>query len=149
MANKDNKCASLSFARLQSDHFDTIFNLQAAFQKRLGTDFNSMTCQERADFCMKNSHAFHDEVSEMMDALGGINDGIGSAVWKWWKWNNQKNISFNDLSDDDLLELKFEVVDMFHFFINFALACGMTGSELFSMYLAKNRENHNRQNKGY
>ena len=58
-------------------------------------------------------------------------------------------MNIDSLSEGDLMELKYEVVDMFHFAINFAVSIGMTGSEFFSMYLSKNQENHKRQQNGY
>lgn len=151
MANKDNKLSGLEIPRLMSQHFDEIFKIQNNLQKRMKCDFESMSLKQIVEFNFKNNHAFQDEVCEMMDALGGINDGVGNAGWKWWKKDYISNDSkaLSELSDSDLLELKFEVVDMFHFFINTALSVGMTGSELFSMYLSKNKENIKRQENGY
>jgi hypothetical protein len=87
----------------------------------------------------------------MFDALGGINDGIGNAAWKFWKslHCDSEVLTIEDLSDKDLLELKFEIVDAFHFMINFAISIGMTGSEVYSLYKIKNKENFERQENNY
>lgn len=151
MGNKDNSCKDVKSDFQISEDFDKIFEMQKKLQTRLGYDFDNMSLEKITSFWLFNSHAFSDEVSEMFDALGGINDGIGNAVWKKWKKKNTEtgNMVISDLSDNDLIELKFEIVDAFHFFINFGISIGMSGSELFSMYIAKNAENHKRQDEGY
>ncbi len=151
MANTDNECAHLEIGNLTSKDFDDVVNIQSKLQEKIGTDFSKMKLYEIAVFWMSNAHAENDEFGEMIDALGGINDGIGNGVWKWWKQDNKKakNMTINDLSEKDLLELKFEIVDKFHFFLNYMVSIGMTGSELFNMYMSKNSENFNRQENGY
>lgn len=151
MANKDNKVAKLELQMFESQDFNKVFEIQKELQLRLGTNFDDMTLKEITDFFFKNSHAMQDEVSEMFDAVGGIENGIGSAAWKWWKKDHDKahSMTLNDLYEDDLLELKYEAIDMLHFAFNYCLALKMTGSEVFSMYLAKNKENFDRQDRGY
>lgn len=152
MANVDNKCSDLFVRNLTSKDFDFIFLLQKKAQEQsYGFDFSKMTLKEIADFWFANKHALDDELSEMFDALGGINDGIGNAAWKYWKKDHEeaKAMTIKDLSENDLKELKFEVVDAFHFLINFAVSINMTGSELYDMYISKNRENIRRQENNY
>ena len=104
-----------------------------------------------ADFWMVNKHALSDELNEMFDALGGINDGIGNAGWKYWKQDNAKaaNMKIEDLSEADKLELFYEWIDGLHFYMNFAIAIGMTSKDVVNLYMAKNAENHDRQERGY
>lgn len=151
MANTDNKCSGLEIHKLQSPHFDTIFSMQKSLQEKLGYDFESMSLKEISEFWFFNKHAMDDEISEMFDALGGIDDGIGNAVWKKWKSKNAEgaDMKISSLSQSDKKELFFEVVDMFHFAINFAVSIGMTGSDFFSMYKSKNEENIRRSDSGY
>ena len=84
------------------------------------------------------------------DALGGISNG-GSAIWKRWKKDYPKyaEMKFSDLSEDDQLECKFEIIDMLHFFMNYAASIGMTPQEMYNMYMSKNEENRARQKRGY
>jgi hypothetical protein len=98
-----------------------------------------------------NTHALVDEIHEATDALGGIKDGSGNAVWKYWKKDYSKydDLKFNDLSNNDQLECKFEIVDMLHFFMNYAISIGMTPQEMFNMFMTKNKENRDRQARGY
>lgn len=152
MGNSDNYCSNLEVKDYQSKDFDFIFNMQKTLQeKNYKYDFNEMTLYEIAQFYFMNKHAIEDEMSEMFNALGGIKDGIGNAVWKPWKAANAKTklMTIKDLSENDLKELKMEIVDIFHFFMNFGISIGMTGSELYNMYIAKNKENWDRQNKRY
>lgn len=66
-------------------------------------------------------------------------------VLNWTRWKHWKRY---DESVDEL-ELKYELVDMLHFLLSLMLVWGMTAEECFSMYVAKNRENHSRQMEGY
>tara|TARA_R100000951_G_scaffold52643_1_gene44296 strand:+ start:2693 stop:3157 length:465 start_codon:yes stop_codon:yes gene_type:complete len=154
MANSDNTCADLKV----KDHFnetkDTlglIVEKQKELQKRLGFNFEGLSIKEIADFWMVNKHAMSDELNEMFDALGGINDGIGSAGWKYWKSSNSKakDLKISDLSESDRLELYYEWIDGLHFYLNFAISIGLTSKDMVNLYMAKNEHNHERQENGY
>ena len=92
-----------------------------------------------------------DEMNEVKDALGGIKDGPSNAIWKRWKkdYNKFNDIKFTDLSESDQIECKFEIIDMLHFFMNYAASIGMTPAEMYNMYMSKNEENRARQRRGY
>jgi hypothetical protein len=174
MANTDNSCSNLeikdtwteaihtpkifqdpsdkSSMRIGSDTLGDILNLQAETQKNVyGYDFENMNLREIMNFWHMNTHAMIDEIHEATDALGGIKDGSGNAIWKRWKKNyhtfNDKK--FSDLSIEDQLECKFEIVDMLHFFMNYAASIGMTSQEMYNLYMSKNLENRERQKNGY
>lgn len=152
MANIDNKCSKLKVNNSNSKDLDFIFNLQKETQENnYGYNFDNMTLKNICDFWLMNKHALTDELHEMFDALGGIDDGIGNAVWKPWKKDHlqAKKMTIKNLSKNDLKELKFEIVDAFHFLINFAVSINMTGSDLYNMFISKNKENINRQNNNY
>lgn len=154
MANTDNSCAQLEINDLYSNSQDTlgdILKLQADTQKNVyGYDFENMSLRDVMNFWHMNTHAIIDEIHEATDALGGIKDGSGNAVWKRWKKDFSKydNIKFSDLTESDQLECKFEIVDMLHFFMNYAASIGMTEKEMYNMYMSKNEENRNRQKSG-
>lgn len=154
MANTANTCSGLNIVMENAKEFDEILNMQAALQERVQPGFYNPneSIASIARFMLANKHALEDEMGETLDALGGIHDGLGSASWKWWKKANREEMeqmNINDLSDRDKIELKMEIVDQFHFFMNQMIKVGMTGSELYSMYKSKNAENFNRQNNGY
>jgi hypothetical protein len=159
MANIDNSCAKLEIKDLWSDHVklgkDTlgdILNLQSTTQKDVyGYDFKNMQLRELMSFWHMNNHAMIDEIHEATDALGGIKDGGGNAIWKKWKkaYESYSDKKFSDLSEEDQLECKFEIVDMLHFFMNYAVSIGMTSQEMYNMYMSKNEENRARQKNNY
>ncbi len=154
MANSDNKCADLEVKDHHIDSSDSlglIYNKQIELQKKLGFDFKDWNLKQISDFWLANKHAMSDELNEMFDALGGINEGIGSAAWKYWKKDNikAKSMKISDLSESDRLELFYEWIDGLHFYMNFAISIGMTSKDIVNLYIAKNEENHNRQKRGY
>ena len=161
MANTDNSCSNLEIEDIwsnrikepaQIDTLGDVLNLQAETQKNVyGYDFENMSLRQVMDFWAMNTHALIDEVHEATDALGGIKDGDGSAIWKRWKkaYPKYADMKFSDLSESDQLECKFEIVDMLHFFMNYAASIGMTSQEMYNMYMSKNKENRERQKRGY
>ena len=155
MANTDNSCKDLNIDDLYSKSRDTlgdIMRVQRDTQEgTYGFDFGNMSLKELMEFWHVNNHAMIDEMHEATDALGGIQDSSGNAIWKYWKKHHSKYqyMKFEDLSISDQLECKFEIVDMLHFFLNYAISVGMTPPELYNMYMAKNKENRNRQATGY
>lgn len=155
MANIDNECADLLIQNLYQESRDTlgdILNLQAETQKNVyGYDFDNMTLRDIMNFWHMNNHAIIDEIHEATDALGGIKDGNGNAIWKKWKGahSSYDDLKFSDLSENDKLECKFEIVDMLHFFMNYAASIGMTPEEMYNMYMSKNEENRRRQANNY
>lgn len=155
MANTDNSCAQLQIEDLYSKSTDTlgdILNLQADTQKNIyHWDFENMSLRDLMTFWHMNNHALIDELHEATDALGGVKDGDGSAIWKRWKkaFSKYENMKFSDLSESDQIECKFEIIDILHFFMNMAVSIGMTPKEMYNMYMSKNVENRNRQQNGY
>lgn len=155
MANFDNQCSDLLVKDLYSKSKDTlgdIMSLQKDTQNNVyGWNFENMTLREIMNFWHVNTHSLIDEIHEATDSLGGVKDGSGNAIWKYWKKDFSKyaNMKFSDLSPADQLECKFEIVDMLHFFMNYAISIGMTPQELYNMYMSKNKHNRDRQKNGY
>ncbi len=100
MANTENACAKLEIENLweqktritlleSKEPIDTlgdILNLQSDTQQNVyGYDFKNMSLRELMNFWHMNNHAIIDEIHEATDALGGISDGDGNAIWKQWK----------------------------------------------------------------
>lgn len=159
MANTDNSCSSLEIrdywserTQVTEDTLGQIMEIQADTQQKVyGYNFKDMTLRELMTFWHMNNHAMIDEIHEATDALGGIKDGDGNAIWKRWKKAHEtfSDKKFSDLSADDQLEAKFEIIDMLHFFLNYAISVGMTPQEMYNMYMSKNEENRERQKRGY
>lgn len=155
MANIDNQCKDLEvleFYEQSSTHLEDIMKHQKEMQeKTYNISFDDMTISEIKDFWLVNMHSLKDELHEMMDALGGIKDGSGNAVWKYWKKDHSKykDMKISDLSEGDKKELYMEWVDGLHFFINFAASIGLDAKTAYDYYFAKAEENKRRQRDNY
>lgn len=159
MANVDNSCAHLEVEDVFTESPNTLadlYNLQKDIQENVyGYNFEELRnkpLNEFRQFFDWNYHAIQDELRETFDALGGIKDGIGNGVWKPWKKSYHEeapNMTFNDLSDTDKKELQMELIDIQHFLFNMMLASGLDPKDLMNMYFAKNKENRERQKRGY
>jgi len=155
MANADNTCSQLVIEDTHQNSKDTlgdIYELQADTQRNVyGYKFEEMSLRDIMNFWHMNNHSLIDEIHEATDALGGIKDGGGNAIWKKWKkrYDEYGDIKFSDLSETDQIECKFEIVDILHFFLNMGISIGMTHKEMYNMYMAKNKENRERQKRNY
>ena len=154
MANFDNQCSDLPIDDLYSNSKDTlgdIMSLQKDTQENIyGWHFEHMSLRDIMNFWHVNTHSLTDEIHEATDALGGITNG-GNAIWKYWKKDNAKaaDMKISDLSESDKLELYYEWIDGLHFFMNFGISMGMTSEDIVNLYMAKQKENHDRQDRGY
>jgi|694.fasta_scaffold21454_15 hypothetical protein len=159
MANVDNSCAHLEVEDVFTESQNTLadlYNLQKDIQENVyGYNFEELRekpLNEFRQFFDWNYHAIQDELRETFDALGGIKNGIGNGVWKPWKKSYHEKaplMTFNSLTEDDKKELQMELIDIQHFVFNMMLASGLTPADLMNMYFAKNKENRERQKRGY
>lgn len=94
-----------------------------------------------------------DEYRELIDALPGMsmNEKDRSAIWKKWKskYSEIREHKLSELSEDDMLELKFEFVDIMHFILNIMISLKLSPKEVFALYFAKNAENFRRYKNNY
>lgn len=158
MSQQPAVCSNLEIEDLytkSTNSLNDLFMLQKDIQENVyGYNFNELREGSMTDFTkfiFWNVQAQHSEIQEGLDALGGIKDGIGSGAWKPWKKTNKllPEMKFNEMSNPDKIELKMEYIDELHFLFNKMHAVGMTTEELFNMYFAKNKENRDRQQRGY
>ncbi len=105
------------------DRLKVIFELQ----KSLDTDIAERRKLEFTpeQWIQKDVLAMISELSELLDEVN----------FKWWK--NPKPI------DDEALQ--GELVDILHFFISMCIRAGMDADKLYEGYIAKNKENFDRQ----
>ena len=155
MANIDNQCKDLEvkdFYDESTTNLADIMEHQKEMQEQTyGFNFEDMSLRDVMNFWHTNTHAVIDEIHEMTDALGGIKDGSGNAIWKYWKtdFSKYENMKVSDLSEDDKKELYMEWVDILHFFINYAASIGLDARTAYNYYFAKAEENKARQKRGY
>ena len=113
---------------------------------------NQGTCGGLLDFLRLQDDFIADELRELYTSLGGASNGKdASAIWKPWKATHEDRrlTYFTELSEADQLEVKFEMIDAFHFIMNKFIALGMDAEEIFKLYFLKNAENFKRQERGY
>jgi len=109
---------------------EEIFGAQAGLQARLGHRFSHMSIEERIDYINLNVLAATDELHE----------ALNETTWKPWTAGERK------IHRDEYVG---ELVDVFHFIVNLALAVECSPHELWVRYLEKNFRNHARQDAGY
>lgn len=112
-------------------------NLQDAFEMQLNSQvergFNfPMTGEARAAYIKTQTLHCIDELCEMLHEVKG---------YKEWKRYDYTDEVTNAIADVKATE---ELVDAFHFFMNIALALGMTADDLLSGYAAKQQINEER-----
>ena len=141
--------------------FEVMLNLQKSLQEKLYQKYpgrspnvnNLETIGNKYDFLRDQKEAFDDEYRELIDALPGMNkpDKERSALWKKWKADhvNMGNVVFNDLTFDEQVEAKMEMIDMFHFVLNMFIGMDMSAEDVFIYYYLKNAENFERQERDY
>ena len=142
------------------DPLEYMLNAQNSLQVHLSETVEGNKCPndlskigEIYDWLRDNKIALDDEFREVVDALPGMNlpEKERSALWKKWKANHlklrEKDIS--ELEANELKELKFELIGMWHFFMNMMLGLRISSKELFTYYYYKNLENIRRYNSKY
>lgn len=116
---------------------ELIMQKQRELQERLGFNFSDMTPQQCAEYMRDNRGYLEDEVAEALYEM---------PFYKSWK-------DYSNMSEGEMLaawqRVRMELVDSLHFFVNLLLCAGFSADELFDMYMAKNKENHRRQDTGY
>ena len=142
------------------DPFQVMMDMQGSLQKRLSNDkpyianpYDLSTAGEVLDWLRLNKECIDDEYGELKVSLGEMSrgDADASAVWKPWKSRNQearaKKVS--EMSSEDQLEIKFEMIDIMHFILSMCIGLGLDAKEIFELYYLKNAENFARQDNGY
>lgn len=112
-------------------------NLQDAFEMQLNSQvergFNfPMTGEARATYIKTQTLHCIDELCEMLHEVKG---------YKEWKRYDYADEDTNTIADMKATE---ELVDAFHFFMNIALALGITADNLLSGYATKQQINEER-----
>lgn len=146
------------YAASPTQHMLTMQNdLQKVYTAKHGrcpTPDEIVTKGQLIDFLKDQKEAFDDEFRELIEAIHGMSRPaeMRSVGWKKWKGKydelRAEGVDEN-LTDDDIVERNFEFVDMHHFYMNMQLALKLSEEDVFVGYLMKNKENHDRQVKGY
>lgn len=142
--NPQNKCAHLFDQDLNYDiTIDQMLDLQKNLQKFLAKkgkaiDHDSATFKEKVDDISRQWRNMNLEMAELLERL----------PFKEWKTYGEDELNGN-LSDETRLEIMFEAIDVLHFLFNIFLCLDIDGKTLRKLYVTKNKENLDRQNRGY
>jgi hypothetical protein len=137
---------------------DTQLRLQQELAKRLPQNGNVdpstlKTCGELVDYTREQFDSIIDESRELLTSFGGMSTSEKSAtsVWKKWKSDNQSKraVVFNEMGQDDKLEVYMEYIDILHFVFNIGNSLGLSADDILELYLLKNAENLNRYQNSY
>ncbi|EMS9118442.1 dCTP pyrophosphatase [Escherichia coli] len=143
------------------DPLQVMLDMQKSLQVRLANDKPEhnkhpdelATAGDVVDWLRNQKDYIDDEFRELLTSLGGMSNGekAASSVWKPWKVQHAefRNRRIDELSPEDQLEIKFEMIDILHFVLNMFHGLGLTAEEIFKLYYLKNAENFARQDRGY
>lgn len=113
---------------------DEMFQKQKELQERLGFNFENMNEVERTGYMKENIWYVITELDEAFREM---------PYGKPWKLYTNFD---RDLHQKNLKE---ELIDAFHFFINILIAAGLSTDEVYEIYCYKNKINHKRQDENY
>lgn len=105
---------------------DTVFKRQKKFIKKF-FNVDNLSDLEKTKWTKEFVLCIQQELAELIEEL----------PWKHWK----------DYSDFkiDVLNLQYELVDVFHFFVDLCLIWDIDSKKLLQMYDSKSRHNFDRQ----
>lgn len=157
------EAADQEYQRITSAHGDplqTMLDMQKSLQVRLAENRDYCyhpdklaTAGDVVGWMREQKDCIDDEFRELLTSLGEMSRGDkdASAVWKNWKARYQEAQAkpIAEMSLEDQLEIKFELIDIMHFVFNMAIGLNMSAEEMFKLYYLKNAENFARQDRGY
>jgi dimeric dUTPase (all-alpha-NTP-PPase superfamily) len=111
------------------DKLESIFELQAALNKKIGLQLDGLTDEEKKTWILNYARALSQEVAELTD----------SVPWKWWA-RYQKF---------DAQNVNVELIDLLHFLVSAFQVMGLSAEDVYRIYSQKCQINTARQEKGY
>jgi hypothetical protein len=141
--NPENKCSHLLNEEAQLPSIEEMFNMQLNLQKFLSARgksicYETASFKERVDAITTQWRNITLEFAELLERL----------PFKEWKNYSPEQLE-NFLNEEEKLEVLFEYIDMWHFFMNIGLLLKIDGETFKKLYYLKNKENFDRQNRGY
>lgn len=106
------------------DKLDMIFELQEKFDQDVIKNRQLENIQPE-EWIQKQTLAVMSELAELLNEVN----------FKWWK--NPKEVNEKNVKE--------ELIDILHFFVGMCNRIGMSSTELFKIYIEKNKENFKRQ----
>lgn len=137
------------------DPFQSILDSQRGFQMLVDSTYHSEMLSEPnnklVEYLKYQNFHLNIEFNEVLESLVGASCEDSSSILKKWKKNyltvNSQNV--DSLSNEDKIEIAFELIDMFNFMINTLLPFNLSSRDIFIIWYNKNKINHLRQKEGY
>lgn len=142
--NPENKCSHL-FDQLVKHlpDIEGMFDMQKNLQDHLAEkgkalNYDTATYKEKVNDITTQWRNMNLEMAELIERL----------PFKEWKTYSEDDLN-GFKNREDMLETYYEYIDVFHFFMNVGLALGIDGETFRRLYATKNKENFDRQKRGY
>lgn len=107
-----------------------LLDMQRSFGQKF-CQFNNLSREERVEWTKEFVLCMQQEIAELIE----------QTPWKHWKDYSSFKI--------DSMELKYELIDILHFWLSLCLVWGMDGEQIMKIYFSKNKQNFKRQEDGY
>lgn len=145
MINPENKCSHLFSQEvdLQRMTIKTMFEMQKSLQDHLAEKGKALN-YDTAHF-MDRVHDITVQWRNMNLEMAELIERLPFKEWKSYTAEQEEGFA----SEEDKLEVFYEYIDVFHFFMNVGLALGIDGDTFKRLYATKNKENFDRQARGY
>lgn len=143
--NPENKCSHLFSQEvdLAKVTIDEMFKMQKSLQDNLAGKGRALD-YDRSDFQAK----VRDITTQWRNMNLEMAELLERLPYKEWKsYTAEQKAGFT--SEEQRLEVLYEYIDVFHFFMNVGLALGIDGETFRRLYATKNKENFDRQARGY
>jgi hypothetical protein len=108
------------------------------FKRGKGIDYDNASFKEKINEIKSQKINFDSEFNELLDTL----------PWKPWRSYTEDQLK-GFASPEVKLEAQYEIIDGFHFFMNMCLLMDIDGDTFEKLYMTKNKENFDRQERGY
>lgn len=141
--NPENKCHHLMSDTVPDISIEQMFNMQKVLQQHYASkgktiDLDNASFKEKVDNITVQYRNMTLEFAELLERL----------PFKEWKTYSEEEKA-NFLNEEQRLEVLYEYIDMFHFFLVIGLNLGVDGELFKKLYYTKNKENFSRIERGY
>ncbi len=141
--NPENKCSHLFNQKvdLSKITIEEMFKMQKSLQDHLAAKGKAL------DY---DTASFREKVSDITIQWRNMNLEMAELIERlpFKEWKTYKTEDFQQ-TEEERLETLYEYIDIFHFFMNVGLALGIDGDTFKKLYVTKNKENFDRQARGY
>lgn len=142
--NPENKCAFLYSQNLDTNiSIDEMIEIQKKLQKFLSEkdkalNYDTASFKDRIDNLTVQWRNMSLEFAELLERL----------PFKEWRSYDAEALK-DFVSEEQRLETFYELIDIFHFFLNMCLCLKIDGPTFRRLFVTKNKENIERQKRGY